>query len=85
MSATIFWKPKLPAAGTVPCWAKSSFIEAMRVTFGDTPSWTLGPGDIPVLKGMAATHGPEDNPYRFLIEKIEQGGEARTITVWAEY
>lgn len=87
MSASIYWKPVAPASGSVPVWGPSLFVEAMKEAFGNCP-WTLGPEDLSVLKGLAAGYGNSggsENPYRYLIQKIQHNGEARTIQVWPEY
>ena len=87
MSANICWRPVSIVTHDVPVWAASSFIESMKLAFGQKPPWKLGPANIPTLRGMASVcgYGEAPNPYAFLISKIESGGEVRTIEVWPEY
>ena len=83
MSANIYWRPVDTSRNDLPVSTPSMFIDSMREAFGQLPV-KLGPGEIPVLKGMASVKGfgTQNDAFKVLIEKIEQIGE---IEVWAEW
>lgn len=87
MSASICWRALPTTNQTLDVAAPSSFLAAMTRAFQSGAPWTLGEGDLPVLRGMAAAHGGShrDNPFEQLIHLIDDGGSPRTIEVWAQY
>lgn len=87
MSASICWRALPTNNKTLDVAAPSSFITAMSRAFQYEPPWTLGEGDLPMLRGMAAAHGgsDRDNPFEQLIHLIDDGDHPRTIEVWAQY
>ena len=87
MSASIYWEPIKKRVSGLGVDTPSSFIEAMRETFGDGSSWELGPEALTKLKAMAAVGrqsfgGDKCNPYAELVEALE---ESEHIRVWAEW
>lgn len=78
MGATIYWEP---IKGTVldVAW-RSTFIDAMRKAFGDSP-WLLTAEQVAILEGMAAMTN-DAKPLRDLIDAIHQHGRIR---VWPEW
>jgi hypothetical protein len=43
---------------------------------------TFSEGDIPVLRGLAAAMNDEKNPFKELIEAIQENG---AVNVWYQY
>lgn len=82
MSASIYYRQVNPKeAQRLNVGAPSSFLDSMEAAFG-TRTPRLSEADLPTLKGMAACYKFDNNPYRGLIDAIEQLG---TIEIWAEY
>lgn len=82
MSANIYFMPDVKKGTPLNTPAPSSFIETLERA-GYTLPYTFDDSDKKLLLGMAcARERQEDNPYRQLIEAIDNFGRVR---VWAEY
>ena len=81
MSANIYWEPISTKAKSLRVMAPSSFISALEHADLPLPN-TFGESAIPTLRGMAATMGEENNPFKELIEKIEKYG---SVSVWYQH
>lgn len=84
MSATICWRPSAKNDKHLNVGAPSSFMEVMKnAGFGFPCAVTLS--DVPVLRGMAAVYGRNDqnpNPFDELLDLVEKYG---SIELWAVY
>lgn len=84
MSATICWRPSAKNDKQLRVGAPSSFIETMKAAGLGFPC-TVTEKDVPVLRGMAAVYGRNDqnpNPFVELIELIEKHDSVELSAVY---
>lgn len=84
MSASICWRPVDKRDKTLRVGAPSLFMETMRKAGLEFPC-TIGSEELPVLTGMAAVYGRNDenvNPFDELITLVEKYG---SVELWASY
>jgi len=81
MSANIYWEAVDPNPKSLHVMAPSWFMECLERAGMDLPH-TFSRDDIPVLRGLAATIREEKNPFKELIQAIEENDD---VNVWYEY
>ena len=82
MSATIFWEPVDPNPKHLHTTAPSWFMGCLARAGMELPH-TFGFDDIKTLRGLAAAMDDDArNPFKELIEAIEQNGE---VNVWYQH
>ncbi len=82
MSANIYYRPTKETGFQLSVDAPSTFMENIRKAFLSEFPLIFGQDSVQTLKGMAAMHHGEENPYDELIEAIEKH---ETIEVYAKY
>jgi hypothetical protein len=81
MSANIYWEAVDPNPKSLYVMAPSWFMECLERAGMDLPH-TFSEGDISVLRGLAAAMNDEKNPFKELIEAIQENG---AVNVWYQY
>ena len=81
MSANIYWEAVNPNPKSLYTLAPSWFMECLERAGMELPH-TFKESDIPVLRGLAASMRDDINPFKELIEAIQENG---MVNVWYEY
>jgi hypothetical protein len=81
MSATIYWEPVDPNPKHLHVMAPSWFMGCLERAGMELPH-TFDSSDIKVLRGLAAAMDDDRNPFKELIQAIEENG---SVNVWYQY
>lgn len=81
MSANIFYRQLLPDVKELNVNAPSWFMKCLREADMELP-YTFSSKDLETLRGMSATCNSDKNPFKDLINTIN---ELEVIEVWAVY